>query len=422
MNIHQFESIINAIDEPAILLSRDYQIVASNHAYQERYNSQPKGHTCYQISHGYDVPCDQAGESCPLKQCLDSKQRERVLHIHNTNQGREHVDVELTPVTDEKNSGEIEFFVEVMRTVVPVAHKEKAMLGFSPAFNYMLDLLNRAAPADITVLLLGESGSGKELAAQYLHNHSLRCDKPFVIVECSGLSEALFESELFGHVKGAFTGAVNNKPGLVEAADGGTLFLDELGDVPLAIQVKLLRLIETGTYRAVGSIEEKTSDFRLICATHGDLKKMVEEGRFRKDLYYRISPYPVILPSLKERKEDIPIISNALVKELSGERALLLSKRAEKWLMRQRFEGNIRELRNLIERAVLLCDGEKIDIRHLSLNTNQSHPEALEIKPLAQVETDYINKALQKFSGSQKELAEQLGVSERTLYRKMRQD
>lgn len=422
MNIHQFEAIINAIDEPAIMLSRDYQIVASNKAYRERYNPRPKGHTCYQISHGYKVPCDQAGESCPLKQSLQSKQRERILHIHNTANGREHVDVELTPVSDSDDS-EIEYFVEVMRTVEPAVDKGKKMLGYSQAFSHMLGLLNRAAPSDISVLLLGESGTGKELAAQYLHKHSRRSNKPFVILECSGLSESLFESELFGHVKGAFTGATTNKQGLVEAADGGTLFLDELADVPLGIQVKLLRLIETGTYRPVGSVEEKASDFRLICATHGDLTAMVKEGGFRKDLYYRLSPYPVYLPSLNERQKDIPLLANSLLSELSGERELSFSKKALSWLSRRHYEGNIRELRNLIERAVLLCDGEQVCVRHLNPEDAPGNPKqdsSIPIKPLEQVEAEYIHQALQQFSGSHRELANTLGISERTLYRKLK--
>lgn len=417
MNIHQFEAIINAIKDPAIVISRDYQIVAANQSYRDRYNPKPKGHSCFRISHGYKVPCDQAGEDCPLKKSLESKQRERILHIHNTSLGKEHVDVELTPVTNEE-SGEVDYFVEVMKTIEPAAHKGKAMLGFSPAFNRMLEQLNRAAPSNINVLLLGESGTGKELAAQYLHNNSPRNSKPFVTLECAGLSETLFESELFGHVKGAFTGASTNKPGLVESANGGTLFLDELADIPLAMQVKLLRLIETGTYRSVGSVEEKTSDFRLICATHGNLELMVKEGLFRKDLFYRISTFPVYLPSLNERREDIILIANSLLKELATERNLELSKQAENWLTKHNYDGNIRELRNLMERAILLCDGKQIDTRHLSSNTLKE-PEDFKLKSLTQVENEYIQQALKEFHGNQKELAESLGISERTLYRKL---
>ncbi len=427
MNSHQFEAIINAIDEPAILLDRNYQIVAANNAYMLRYNPSPKGKTCYAISHGYPVPCDQAGETCPLKQSLNSGQRERVLHIHNSAQGREHVDVELTPVTHE-TTGEIEYFVEVMRTVLPAEKPGKRMLGFSKAFTRMLDLLNRAASSSITVLLQGESGTGKELAAEYLHNHSHRSHKPFVVVECSGLNETLFESELFGHEKGAFTGAINKKPGLVEAAHGGTLFLDEIGDIPLSMQVKLLRLIETHTYRAVGSVIEKQADFRLICASHKSLPEMVQAGTFRKDLYYRISPYPVHLPSLSKRRDDIAQIAEALLKELDSTGQKSLSRSARHWLKQQEYPGNIRQLRNLLERATLLCDGNRVEIRHLSTDTgpDSAHGQLAaakaapaEIRTLDAVEQEYLGEVLQHYDGDNRSLADKLGISERTLYRKL---
>ncbi len=418
MNEHQFEAIINAIDEPAILLNRHYEIVASNKAYMQHYSAEAKGHYCYQVSHGYQKPCDEAGEACPLRQSLESKQRERVLHIHNTQSGKEHVDVELTPVTDEA-SGEVEYFVEIMRTVLPDSTQDKNMLGFSQPFTRLLDLLNRAAPSDISVLLLGETGTGKELAARYLHSHSLRSHRPFVTVECSGLNETLFESELFGHEKGAFTGAINKKPGLVRAAQGGTLFLDEVGDIPMGMQVKLLRLLEAGTYRSVGSVEEKQADFRLICATHQNLEEMVKEGHFRKDLFFRISPYPVYLPTLAQRSDDIPVIAQGLLQELSPKRQLAFEKKALKWLSQQRFEGNIRQLRNIIERAILLCDGDKIGLRHLSNSPISTEEKVGKIRPLQEVENDYLKQVQRQHPGSHKELARALGVSERTLYRKL---
>ncbi len=184
------------------------------------------------------------------------------------------MDVEISPIGDEQDK--IRFFVEIMN---PVQHGdcpfEQQMVGYSPAYTQMLELLSRASASDISVLLPGESGTGKELAAQYLHGYSLRHNSPFVTVECSGLTESLFESELFGHEKSAFTGATHRKPGLVEAARDGTLFLDEIGDIPISMQVKLLRLIESGGYRPVGSIPPRHADFRLICATHRQRGDMV---------------------------------------------------------------------------------------------------------------------------------------------------
>ncbi len=423
-------SLLDAITAPAILMDRNYQICAANEAYRRTFSADQAllSRHCYEVSHGYRVPCDQAGETCPLKHCLESGQRQRILHIHNTPAGREHVDVELNPIRDEE--GEIRFFIEVMH---PVGHDDRNldrhMIGYSPAYTQMLELLSRAAPSDISVLLLGDSGTGKELAAQYLHSHSPRAGAPFVTVECSGLTESLFESELFGHEKGAFTGATHRKPGLVEAARGGTLFLDEVGDIPLGMQVKLLRLIESGSYRPVGSVTPRQADFRLICATHRDLEEMVASNTFRKDLFYRISPFPVHLPSLNERPEDIIPLATHLLEQLSTQRPLQLSDAACDWLISRAYPGNIRELRNLLERASLLCDGMLIEPEHLQPGRGDSvaagkTPALLsgeEILPLADLENTYLSRIARAYTGDNNTLAQKLGVSERTLYRKLKQ-
>jgi DNA-binding NtrC family response regulator len=435
-------SLLDAIAAPAILMDREYRICAANQAYREHFsgNSALLGRHCYEVSHGYKVPCDQAGETCPLQGCLRTGQRQRILHIHNTCQGKEHVDVELSPVRND--DGQIEFFVEIMSPVhTPDTPGSRPMLGFSQAYTDMLAMLSRAAPTEINVLLLGESGTGKELAARHIHQHSSRANKPFVTVECSGLTESLFESELFGHEKGAFTGATQRKPGLVEAARGGTLFLDEVGDIPLAMQVKLLRLIETGSYRPVGSVTLQQADFRLVCATHRQLTQMVDAGTFRQDLYYRISPFPILLPSLAERRADIVPLARKLLQQLSQERPHVLSAAACDWLEQQQFPGNIRELRNRLERATILCDDREIEPRHLTL-PDALRPEATETPshsatriptkritglatdpdqamPLDQLEARYLLAITQQFDGDNTRLAKQLGISERTLYRKL---
>ena len=451
--IPAISSLLDAFASPAILMDRNYVIRAANRAYREAYSGSTAllGRHCYEVSHGYEAPCDRAGEDCPLQGCLRTNQRQRVLHIHNTPNGKEHIDVELTPVHN--SAGEIEYFVEIMHQVhAPDRFEKNRMVGFSPAFNQMLELLSRAAPSDISVLLLGESGTGKELAAQYLHEHSDRAKRPFVTVECSGLSESLFESELFGHEKGAFTGASQRKQGLVSSAEGGTLFLDEVGDIPLPMQVKLLRLIETGTYRPVGSVTERKANFRLICATHRNLLEMVAEGRFRQDLYYRISPFPILLPSLHERRQDIVPIAERILKQLKYDRPIQLSDSARRWLAQQHFAGNIRELRNRIERAILLCDSDRIEPQHLQLpailsstghsaipletplnaaeasmqndieDMTDAFAEAfadLPAVPLEQLEMHYLNGLLESYNGDNAELAAALNISERTLYRKL---
>ena len=357
------------LPEPHILCGRDYRILAANASYRERCGGgEVIGQPCYAVSHRYEVPCDQAGESCPLAASLESGQRERVLHLHHTAHGEEYVNIELTPVVDGR--GEILCFMEKMERL-RVARDEtgrRALIGRSPAFRRMLELVARVAPAEASVLLLGESGTGKELVANAVHEASRRADGPFVAVDCSGLTETLFESELFGHERGAFTGAIARKTGLIEAAAGGTLFLDEVGDIPLGIQVKLLRLLETGAYRRVGSSEPRRADIRLVSATHRPLERMVRDGQFRQDLYYRINTFPIAVPPLRERREDLPLLVEALLRRVAPGRPLHLSATALRQLNRYPFPGNVRELRNLLERASLLCDGDLIGPRHLSLD------------------------------------------------------
>jgi two-component system response regulator PilR (NtrC family) len=227
----------------------------------------------------------------------------------------------------------------------------------------MLSLVSRVAPTDTSVLLLGETGTGKEMVARAIHDASGRSGAPFVAVDCSGLAETLFESELFGHERGAFTGALARKSGLVEVAAGGTLFLDEVGDIPLGLQVKLLRLLETGTFRRVGGTEPLHTDFRLIAATHRDLMRQVREERFRSDLYFRISAFPVHLPPLRERRSDIPLLIEHVLSKLvhTGAKGKAhLDDQALAALRNYPFPGNVRELENILERAVALCEGDRI--------------------------------------------------------------
>lgn len=443
----ELAALLDAFSEPAAVLSGDYMIIAANQAYRDHYAQfgQVAGLHCYQVSHGYQRPCDQEGESCPLQRCKQTGLRQRDLHLHNTNHGQEHVDVELLPIpVGEKDP---HFFLEVMH-LVKVANAKpegEGLVGSSKAFNEMVSLIQRAAPSMITVLLLGESGTGKELVAKALHSASKRSQKPFVTVECSGLSENLFESEMFGHEKGAFTGAVNKKEGLVSAARGGTLFLDEVGDIPLSLQVKLLRLIETGTYRAVGGVELKHADFRLVCATHQNLADKVEAGLFRQDLYYRISSFPISLPPLRERVDDIPLLVEILLKRLvenedigSEAKELTISNEAMDLLQAYSYPGNIRELRNILERAMLLSDYQVISSEHLPKHIKPLLPNSAlldqtiikplpensenghKLVPLADLEAIYLTQIKKSTSLKNNELASQLGISERTLYRKLR--
>ena len=424
--IEELGQMLEGFDSPAILVTEDYKILASNKQYEAKfggidYTSQP---TCFSVSHGYSAPCDQAGEDCPLRKARKSGQKEKVLHIHQTSKGREHVNVEMIPIFDQHSR--LSYFIELL-TPVPLtngSNSDKKIVGNSPKFKRLLSKVNRVAKTDVEVLLLGESGTGKELISSLIHLSSPRSKNPFVTLECSGLSETLIESELFGHKKGSFTGANTDKKGIVEYANEGTLFLDEIGDVSLATQVKLLRLIESKTFRRVGESEVRTTNFRLICATHRNLKEMVEIGTFRLDLYHRINVFPIYVPSLAERLEDLPQLAKQLIKVAGYNHDI--TPNAIDLLCRQVFPGNIRELKNIITRAIVLSDtktlNEQVIQQALALEDNpMNETKELQIVPktLQEVELSYWQSLVTKYGNDKEKIAQEAGVSLRTLYRKL---
>jgi len=437
-------SYLEGLSEPHILFDAQYRILAANAAYRAQFAPRGSviGRTCYDVSHGFSQPCDLAGESCPLARARRSGQRERVLHLHHTPKGEAYVDIELVPLRDA--AGEQAYYIEKMAPV-RVAQSEPAangLIGRAPAFQRMLELVARVGPSQASVLLLGESGTGKELVARAVHEASDRASRPLVVVDCASLPETLFESELFGHEKGAFTGAQSARPGLVEAASGGTLFLDEVGDIPLPMQVKLLRLLESGTYRRVGSTELRRADVRLVSATHRDLRAMVAEGRFREDLFYRLSTFPIDLPPLRARPADVPLLATALLARVAPSRRLALSPEAHARLAAHPFPGNVRELRNVLERAALLTDGDVITDATIERALAVGRPapwastRAGETPDLARArpqptraltpsarrradQRDALRRALAVHTGSREALASRLGISLRTLYRRI---
>ena len=430
-SLSELVSFLDSQDEPSIVMDADYRILAANRAYTAAFGRMGAvtGRHCYEVSHRFAAPCDQAGEPCPLNMSRQSGQAQRVLHLHHTPTGEEHVDVQTTPIRD--RHGRLAYFVESMHVVRQASSRPAAegLVGRSPRFQSMLALALRVAPTSANVLLRGETGTGKELRARLIHEAGRAARGPFVVVDCSGLSETMFESELFGYEKGAFTGAQHRKTGLVEAANGGTLFLDEVGDIPGSLQVKLLRLLENGTFRRVGGVEVLRSTFRLICATHRDLEGMVGAERFRRDLYHRINTFPILVPALAERGEDIPLLAASFLKRVAGERSLRLSPDAVAALQARPWSGNIRELRNLIERATVLADGDTLEAAHFDMDavTGARSPEARpttsefhvgEMLPLAEVERRYLAWAMAQ-PGGREALARCLGLGERTLYRKL---
>ena len=305
--------------------------------------------------------------------------------------------------------------------------KKPLLTGSSPLMRRVIEQARRVAKTNATVLLQGESGTGKELLARLLHRESLRVRGPFVAVNCAGLTESIIESELFGHVKGAFTGAVRSKKGKFELADGGTLFLDEIGEVPLGIQVKLLRVLQEREVEPVGGEGAVRIDTRLVCATHRDLDAMVKEGKFREDLFYRVKVIVLRIPALRERPEDIPELAEHF-REAANRRnrrhVAGFAPEAMQLLVAHPWPGNVRELENVVEQAVVLAKGETIDRDALppEITGDKGPQDVLRIPvgtSLAQTEKDLILETLRKAGGNKTLAARMLGIGVRTLYRKL---
>lgn len=299
-----------------------------------------------------------------------------------------------------------------------------SILGKSKLIQGCVDLARRVARTNTTVLLLGETGTGKEVFAEALHESSDRKDKPFIAVNCSAFSPELLKSELFGYVAGAFTGALKDKKGLFEEADGGTLFLDEIGEMNLDLQARLLRVLGNGTFNRVGDAKISKVNARIIAATNKDLKLEAESGRFRLDLYYRLAVFTICLPPLRERKEDIELLANHFIKEFStklGRNINPVDHRFLKVLSENQWKGNIRELRNVIERAVIISNEETLSTDHLLtldpyLDLSGDTQQTLD---LSNIESRYIRKALSQTNGNKTDAAKLLGIGLSTLYRKI---
>ncbi|MGB8658530.1 MAG: sigma-54 dependent transcriptional regulator [Candidatus Zixiibacteriota bacterium] len=307
-------------------------------------------------------------------------------------------------------------------------HRFEGMVGKSKPMRQVFEMIRRVSKVDSTVLITGKTGTGKELVARAIHQGSKRKDKPFVVVNSSAIPETLLESELFGHVKGAFTGALRDKQGLFQKAHLGTLFLDEIGEVSFFTQVKLLRAIEDKTITPVGSTMGEKVDLRLLVATNHDLQEEVLAGSFRNDLYYRLNVVSIHLPDLRERKEDIPLLADHFLKKYRSSlksEVNTISKEALIVLLDYDWPGHVRELEHAIERAVLVCDSEEIRPEHLPLavqlaehaHTQRIHEEG---KSLQAVEKEYIKLVLKRSGGHKSKAASTLGIDRRTLYRKLK--
>jgi DNA-binding NtrC family response regulator len=305
-------------------------------------------------------------------------------------------------------------------------HEEKTIIGTSDEMAKVFKMVDRVAESDATILIQGESGTGKELIAREIHYRSKRANGPFVSINCGAIPRDLLESNLFGHVKGSFTGAVRDSAGLFQVAEGGTFFLDEIGDMPHATQVKLLRALQEREIIPVGGTSAVKIDCRLVAATNAELEKEVAEGRFRADLYYRLNVIPIRLPSLRQRREDIPLlVDHFLKRHVSNGVEKTISKEALETLMKYDWPGNVRELENVMERVLILDDSGCVETEDLPDNIRFGHQQRGSLvidsptMTLEELEKEYIMKVLQHTAGQKKRASELLGINASTLYRKL---
>ncbi|MGB5395617.1 MAG: sigma 54-interacting transcriptional regulator [Gammaproteobacteria bacterium] len=436
------KSLLDIYQQPFVLVDADFTIVASNKAYAGQYNQTPDdivGRKCHQVSHNSDLPCAEVGEDCPHRRMFKSGQLEEALHIHTRPDGsKDCVEIKAHPIRGD--DGEILYMGEQLRPIeTEEMLRDNDLVGRAEVF---LDAVREAsilANSDLPVLLCGESGVGKERFAAYIHNRSPRSEGPFITLDSCGLNETLFESELFGHEAGAFTDAQKLKKGLFELADGGTLFLDEIGEISPTIQGKLLRVLETGSFRRVGGTATLEANVRIVSATNRNLLDMVEEGTFRRDLYYRLAGHTVTLPALRDRKSDIPELMCFFMKELKKKAAPAGD--TLHLLQEYNYPGNIRELKYIVELAILKATDGYIYPEHLpdSVFQRKSIPQTVQVErrkgvnasnpsatdPSAStsprqvlgMEVEKVLSKLQQCRGSRRSAASELGISERKLYR-----
>ncbi len=309
--------------------------------------------------------------------------------------------------------------LQVLRRRLKTEHSFAGIIGRNARMQELFETIREVTEVNVPILIQGESGTGKELVAAAIHNEGIRAKKPFVPVNCGALPEGLLESELFGHVKGAFTGALRDKKGRFELADGGTLFLDEVGDLPKVVQAKLLRVLQEGKFERVGGEKTMSVDVRLISATNSDLRREVERGNFRDDLYYRINVVPIYLPPLRERKNDIPLLIEKFIEKASdeGQKTAGISKEALANMLDYHWPGNVRELQSAIRFALVKCKGRTIQPHHLPLELKEPKTILSSRGPSRKLDIESVQNALARSGGNKAKAARLLGVGRATLYR-----
>ena len=426
----RFEAIIHSISEGVFTVNSDWRITCFNRAAEEITgipSSEALGRRCHEV-----LRSNICKDACAIQYTIETGRPVVNLTVYLTSREGVQIPVSVSTALFRNKKGEliggVESFrdlrhVEELRKEIEKTYTFEDIISKSNKMKHILDILPTIAVTESSVLITGESGTGKELFARALHNLSGRVKKQFIAVNCGGFPETLIESELFGYEAGAFTGATKAKPGRFALADGGTLFLDEVGDLPLPLQVKLLRVLQDRTYEPLGSVRSLKSDVRIVAATHRSLEAMVAEETFRQDLYYRINVIKLDIPPLRERMEDVPLLikhsigrfSSILDKDISG-----ISPDALNVLMSHDYPGNVRELENIIEHGCVLCPGNLIRVKHLPEWLRPRMENIETASSLAEVERQFIISILKKNKWNRLATAKELKIHKTTLFRKMK--
>lgn len=432
-----FETVLRCVADGVFTVDKDWRITSFNPA-AERITGVPAkkaiGRRCSSVFHS-----DLCEQSCPIRETLEtgSEVIDRSARILNS-QGKPipiSVSSAILRAEDGTLLGAVETFrdlstIEQLRKEILSQYGFEDIIGKSEPFQKIFAILPDIATSGSTVLIEGPSGSGKELLARAIHNLSPRRKLPYVVVNCGTLPPNLFESELFGYKRGAFTDAKTDKPGLITKAEGGTIFLDEIGDLPGETQMKLLRLLQEREYLPLGGVKMLRADVRVVAATNRDLSLLVSQGKFRDDLYFRLAVVRLSIPPLADRRQDIPLLVDHFIRRFNarrGTRVQGVSSEVMEILMRHPFPGNVRELENIIEYCFVLCHNGLIDLRHLpdelkpdSVPSPAARQPSSATTPLQRSEAEAIRLALSRNQGNRDATAAELGVSRTTLWRKMK--